>query len=642
MLKNYFPLVFVLFFLVSIYSQSTDIPDAHFEQALIDKGIDSDGMINQSILTSDISGVTFLNIASLEIEDLTGIEDFVSLTELYCANNQIKNLDLSGASSLSKIDCKYNELEKLNLKNGNNFDLESMLAYGNPLLECIQVDDVALAEQYTGYVWAIDSKASYSEDCYSFISIPDSNFEQALVNSGIDSDGIINQSISNVDVLAVLDLDVSSKNISNLTGIKHFKNISFLNCSNNQLTKLDLSLNPDLITINCFDNDLSLLNVKNGNNTIITEFNATNNPSLTCINVDNENNAIAGVGSYASWYKDVTSTYSEDCYPKTSVPDEGFERYLGNSGYDDAMDHYVLNSNIENIEQFGIPTTTCPHLGTPIQDLFIGSVTGIEGFTSLKRLTIEHQYFHELDLWNNKKLIYLSIILLNNPGLLNLTQNNLLAELHIINYYLPTIDLTKNIALKNLSIGAVNMLSIDLSKNIQLTTLAISGDNLISLDVTENIVLEKLLCKNNSSLTSLNVKNGNNSLITEFDARSNPALKCIDVDNENDANAGIGFYGNWLKDASTIYSEDCKSALGIDDEILNEAITLYPNPVSDILTIDSEIPLTKVEVYSMLGKKVKEINSDFTSIPIDNLSNGVYIVRMHSENGVVNRKIIKK
>ena len=46
-------------------------------------------------------------------------------------------------------------------------------------------------------------------------------------------------------------------------------------------------------------------------------------------------------------------------------------------------------------------------------------------------------------------------------------------------------------------------------------------------------------------------------------------------------------------------------------------------------------------MFSMLGKKVKEVNSDFKTIPTDNLSNGLYIVRIHSENGLATKKMIK-
>ena len=37
------------------------------------------------------------------------------------------------------------------------------------------------------------------------------------------------------------DLDVHSKNISSLVGIEHFKNLTLLNCRNNNIRELDLS-----------------------------------------------------------------------------------------------------------------------------------------------------------------------------------------------------------------------------------------------------------------------------------------------------------------------------------------------------------------------------------------------------------------
>lgn len=103
----------------------------------------------------------------------------------------------------------------------------------------------------------------------------------------------------------------------------------------------------------------------------------------------------------------------------------------------------------------------------------------------------------------------------------------------------------------------------------------------------------------------------------------------------------IGMWNRALtsSEIEILYNEN---SLGIDDELLAQGISLYPNPVSDILTIDSEIPLTKVEIYSVLGRKVKEVDSDFKSIPTSNLSNGVYVVRIFSENGLVTKKLIKK
>ena len=100
---------------------------------------------------------------------------------------------------------------------------------------------------------------------------------------------------------------------------------------------------------------------------------------------------------------------------------------------------------------------------------------------------------------------------------------------------------------------------------------------------------------------------------------------------------------DWVEAQKTIlFYSDYNNALGVDDELLANSVKIYPNPVTNLLTIDSEIPLTRVEIYSVLGRKVKEVDSDFESIPTNNLSNGVYVVRMFSENGLTTKKLIKK
>ncbi len=93
----------------------------------------------------------------------------------------------------------------------------------------------------------------------------------------------------------------------------------------------------------------------------------------------------------------------------------------------------------------------------------------------------------------------------------------------------------------------------------------------------------------------------------------------------------------------TFDSSGSQTILAIDNnEILSNSINIYPNPVPDILTIDSKIPIKKVEIYSVLGKKVKEINSEFKSIPIYDLSNGVYLIKIFSDKTYITKKMIKK
>ncbi len=92
----------------------------------------------------------------------------------------------------------------------------------------------------------------------------------------------------------------------------------------------------------------------------------------------------------------------------------------------------------------------------------------------------------------------------------------------------------------------------------------------------------------------------------------------------------------------TVNSTGCSTTqLSVDDEILENSLKLYPNPVTNILTIESKnVTISKVEIYSILGKKIKEIHSDFKTIRTDNLSNGMYLIKIYSEKGMVMKNVI--
>jgi len=81
--------------------------------------------------------------------------------------------------------------------------------------------------------------------------------------------------------------------------------------------------------------------------------------------------------------------------------------------------------------------------------------------------------------------------------------------------------------------------------------------------------------------------------------------------------------------------------LNTEEEQLVEPIDVYPNPVKDILNIASKTELIKVEIYSLLGHKIKELRSGLNSIKTSNLSRGIYIVKIYSENNCTTLKMIK-
>ena len=76
----------------------------------------------------------------------------------------------------------------------------------------------------------------------------------------------------------------------------------------------------------------------------------------------------------------------------------------------------------------------------------------------------------------------------------------------------------------------------------------------------------------------------------------------------------------------------------------SRAIKLFPNPTKDIFSIESkQVNVSKVEIYSILGKKLKEYNTSITIFDIEDLSNGLYMVKIYSEKGMSTiKKLVKK
>lgn len=66
---------------------------------------------------------------------------------------------------------------------------------------------------------------------------------------------------------------------------------------------------------------------------------------------------------------------------------------------------------------------------------------------------------------------------------------------------------------------------------------------------------------------------------------------------------------------------------------------IYPNPANDVLHVEgSEVIL--VEVYNIMGQSVLSVNENFKSINISSLQNGIYFVRLKSNDGEKTVKLV--
>ena len=97
----------------------------------------------------------------------------------------------------------------------------------------------------------------------------------------------------------------------------------------------------------------------------------------------------------------------------------------------------------------------------------------------------------------------------------------------------------------------------------------------------------------------------------------------------------------WFGEFSDIFSITVTTSTGIY-YTKNTSINIYPNPVSSILTINGVNENAEISVFDLYGKKVLSQKTNSNTIDVSDLSEGIYIVNITSENETVNYKIIKK
>lgn len=193
----------------SLNAQNVNIPDANFKSCLLSPffniDLNNDGEIQ---LSEAIAYSGQIDCNGSNINNVTGIEEFINVTQislssnnltninvsfntlitqinvsdnqltaldlsnnpaitnLNCQDNQIANLDLSNNTSLTQIYCFNNQLTQLNVRNGNNTNLLAFQAYNNQNLNCIEVDDLTYSStNWISGLFQFDSQANFSEDC---------------------------------------------------------------------------------------------------------------------------------------------------------------------------------------------------------------------------------------------------------------------------------------------------------------------------------------------------------------------------------------------------------------------------------------------------------------------------------------------
>ncbi len=356
----------------------TYVPDDDFEQYLEthnssgssvsigDPNSMGDGIANNdSVITARISSATWLDLSGgLNVEDITGIADFTSLTQLNCNNNLLTDVDFTSNTAIEEVYCDNNQIDSINVNSLTN--LNTLTFNSNPLkyLNCANSGlnfldftsspplETLIATGCTGLTTLHVTTSGGNLSNLQITGASNLTFLDCRANSlttlDLTSCSSLSKIICDLNQLTTLDLspcsaleglsckgnlltaldfsnnslvdtinfsfnNISSLVVSNLTALKA------LDCSDNSISSLDLSSNSILTALNCENNSLNSLDLRNGNNTNLSLFNTIGNSPLECVSVDNSS------WSSSNWTSIDTQTFfSNNC---AGIPVADFVAY---------------------------------------------------------------------------------------------------------------------------------------------------------------------------------------------------------------------------------------------------------------------------------------------------------------------------
>ena len=187
------------------------IPDNNFLNALIELGIDVDADGNISPIEAE--AITYLDVSSRGIADMTGIEAFVNLDTLLCGVNQLTSLDVSRSPALAVLLCYANQLIFLDIS--DNTDL-AYLHCGDNRLTSLDVSN---------------------------------NPDLARLRCG--DNRLTELDVTNIPALKELSC---LRNQLTMLDVSNNTSLELLLCNTNHLTGLDVSNNPALTELYCGEN----------------------------------------------------------------------------------------------------------------------------------------------------------------------------------------------------------------------------------------------------------------------------------------------------------------------------------------------------------------------------------------------------
>lgn len=243
------------------------VPDFYFEELLVEKGYDTDGIVNHEISKVDALKVTRLEINNSDpdkqILDLRGIEGFTNLTYLSATRHAIVFIDLQHNAKLDTVLLQGNAIYSLDVSK-------------NPALELLDLSANELLDIKGLMQLKVLRHLDLSFNSLQRLDIKNLLVERVLVNNNKLKSIQINEAS------ALLSLILTSNQLLELN-VAEAPKLNTLLISDNQIETITLEKNTALEYLWMSSNQLAELNVSE--NRALVDLRVDKNSSLTCIQI---------------------------------------------------------------------------------------------------------------------------------------------------------------------------------------------------------------------------------------------------------------------------------------------------------------------------------------------------------------------
>ncbi|MBQ6440867.1 MAG: hypothetical protein IJJ06_12270 [Mogibacterium sp.] len=228
---------------------SSTFPDAGLRSCMLDMYPDGE------ILQSELNSRTSLDISGKGIKDLTGVWLFENLQELDCSKNSITELSINTCNALKK-------LKSFDISNNTSLKSLTITGYYNEdiIIEGEARPGVIMYNQVLEELNASGCTSLTQLDCSSnMLKALDLDGCEALseLNCGFNN----LKELDVKDCNKLISLECSNNCLENLD-VGGMPSLIVLDCSNNNLTSLDLE-GKTMLEIRCSNNRLSSLDLSN-------------------------------------------------------------------------------------------------------------------------------------------------------------------------------------------------------------------------------------------------------------------------------------------------------------------------------------------------------------------------------------------